>query len=402
MTFSLPRLLERYRRHHKGNVTMIFALTLTALLGLTGGAIDYYSAWSVKSSLQDAMDASVLAGLHRDTDQRAAEAGKVFASNLPADMTLTPTYATDATTLSGQASYQSPTLMLGLIGISHLPLRVAATAIGTPGTGTAGPCILVLDPTGAQALLVNSGAKIVAPECEIHVKSKASPAAIFNSGSSLDFKKLCLEGSNVIRNSTTVNNLSLSCATAADSWGPTLPAVADSACTASNGNFNDASVNLSPGTYCGWFNFNNGAAKVNFAPGLYVIKNGGWNVNGGTWTGNGVTFYFADTSKIQFNSGIAASLSAPTSGTYKNVLFFEKPALSKSDFIFNNAKSNKMTGLIWLPSRNVTFNAQSLMDSDSLTMVINRLIVNQTAWNLTPETTNKSSSGGLTNIRLAK
>ena len=68
---------------------------------------------------------------------------------------------------------------------------------------------------------------------------------------------------------------------------------------------------------------------MNFKPGVYVIKGGGWNVNGGSWTGSGVTFYFADTSHIQFNSGISATLSAPTSGTYSGLLFYEPDGLAE-------------------------------------------------------------------------
>ncbi|OYW82223.1 MAG: hypothetical protein B7Z26_03755, partial [Asticcacaulis sp. 32-58-5] len=166
--------------------------------------------------------------------------------------------------------------------------------------------------------------------------------------------------------------------------------------------YNGGTVNLTPGTYCGWVNFNSGT-NVNLAPGLYVIKNGGWNVNGGTWTGNDVTFYFADTSKIQFNSGMNTTLSAPTSSTYKGILFFEAPNLSKSQFIFNNANGNNMDGLIWLPSREMTFNAKSLLQSDSMTMVVNRLILNNTGWNLTPDTSVAVASGGsLSHVRLIK
>ncbi len=139
------------------------------------------------------------------------------------------------------------------------------------------------------------------------------------------------------------------------------------------------------------------------SPGLYVIKNGGWNVNGGIWTGQGVTFYFEDTSKIQFNSGISADLRAPTSGPFTNMLFIEKPGLSKSDFIFNSAVSNRMEGLIWLPSRNVTFNANSKVSSDKVNMVINRLTLNNTTWTLNPMSGGAAqSSGTLTKIRLIK
>lgn len=400
MPAPLVTCLQPYVSHKGGNTTLAFALSLMAVAGAVGGAVDMHAAYSVRAQLQDAMDASVLGGLRQDQAQRSDAATRIFKSNLPASMSVTPKYVTDQTTLTGTAVYDSPTVLLGLLGISSFKINVTATAIGK--ASSQGPCIQVLDPSGSQALLVNSGAKITAPNCEIQVRSKGNPAAIFNSGSSLNFKKVCIEGSNVIRNSTTVDRLSLSCPTIADQWAALIPIVASTQCTVSNGNYNTSSVSLSPGVYCGWFNFNNSSATVSFAPGLYVIRNGGWNVNGGTWTGKGVTFYFEDTSKIQFNSGISADLTAPETGTYKNLLFFEKPGLSNTDFIFNNAVANHMDGVIWLPSRNVTFNAQSKISSDKLSMVMNRLILNNTTWNLEPITASSGTGGALTNIRLLK
>jgi hypothetical protein len=298
------------------------------------------------------------------------------------------------------ATFDNPTYMLKLIGMDSIKLSVTATALRSAAQ-TAAPCIYVLDPNGSQALLVNSGAQINAPGCEIAVKSNGTPAGMFNSGSKLDFKRVCMQGAKVTQNSTVVANLALNCSSAADPYAGQLPTPASSACTFSNGNYNNATVNLTPGVYCGWFNFNNSSARVNFAPGVYVIKNGGWNVNGGTWTGKGVTFYFADTSKIQFNSGISATLSAPTSGTYKDLLFYEAANLPKSDFIFNDSVANNLTGVIWLPSRTVTWNAKSGVASDSLTLVTWRLILNNTTWTLNPL---EKTGGGkaVASVRLVK
>jgi len=52
-------------------------------------------------------------------------------------------------------------------------------------------------------------------------------------------------------------------------------------------------VNLSPGTYCGNFNWN-GPGTLNLAPGLYIFNGGvNWTISE-NWTinGTGVTFYF--------------------------------------------------------------------------------------------------------------
>lgn len=395
----------------RGNATMIFALSLTSLVIVVGAGIDFNNAVTGHAQLQDAVDAAVLTGI-RASSNNAGSASSAFSANIAASVAsaASQSYASGTSssstssgtvtlsTMTGLATVQKPTFMLGLVGISNFSLSASATAVAN--TSSSNPCIYVLDPSGSQSLLVNSGASVTAPNCEIHVKSTGNPAAIFNSGSSLNFKKICIKGANVIRNSVTVPNLSLSCAAADDPYAGTLPTPASSSCTYSNLNYSAATITLQPGVYCGWFNFNNSNSVVTFAPGVYVIKGGGWNVNGGTWTGSGVTFYYADTSKIQFNSGISADLSAPASGTYKDILMYEASGLSKTQFVLNDSVSNKLRGLIWLPSRQLTLNAKSGIQSDSLTLVVWQLILNNTTWNLTQ--LGESSGGSLTNIRLIR
>jgi len=400
-----------FRKQTRGNVSMVFALSFVVVVAAAGGAIDMSNASMVRHDMQDALDSAVLAGVRTSSAQMTNVATATFNDNVAKSLSgaVTQSYAGSSassagvmtTTLAGTAEISSPTYALKLIGMNDINIKVASTAVGSATVATiATPCIYVLDPTGSQALLVNSGAQITAPNCEIDVKSTGNPAGMFNSGSNLNFKKVCMQGTKVTQNSTTVPNLALGCTNQTDPYTGKTPTPASSTCNFSNGNYNDAVVNLTPGVYCGWFNFNNSSAKVNFAPGVYVIKSGGWNVNGGTWTGSGVTFYFADTSKIQFNSGIAATLSAPTSGTYKDLLFYEASGLAKSDFIFNDSVANNLTGVIWLPSRTVTWNAKSGVASDALTMVVWRLILNNTTWNLGPQGGGNTAAGAMTSVRL--
>jgi len=125
---------------------------------------------------------------------------------------------------------------------------------------------------------------------------------------------------------------------------------------------------------------------VTLAPGLYVIKGGGWNVDGGTFTGHGVTFYFADSSAIQFNSGMTSDITAPASGTYSGILMFEPDGLSPSPFVWDDSVSSSMEGLVYLPSRNATFNSYSSVSGDKLTLVLNTLIADGTGWNMDSST----------------
>lgn len=406
MRLRLPRIIQRFKTSDKGNVAVVFGLSAMALLGLTGGALDYYSAVNLKSKLQDAMDASVLSGLRHPEANRNTEATRVFHNNLPDNLSsITPSYIPGENSLTGNASFASPTTILNLLGITSIPLSVTATAQGTPVKGkTAGPCVYVLDPSGSQTLRVNSGPDIVAPECELHVRSTAREAAVFNSGIKLDFKKICVASSTVLDNHRGLKNVELKCDAHPDPYAGKLPSVNAGSCQHSNLNINGGNQTLNPGTYCGWTNFN-GGPNIKLNPGLYVIQNGGWNVNGGNWTGDGVTFYFADQSKIQFNSDVALNLKAPSSGTYKDILIFEKPGLGISDFILNDARSNEMNGLIWLPSRRVTYNSKSQMSSHHMTLVSWQLTLNQTKWRLDPEASGQveaSAGSSLTNIRLTR
>ncbi len=168
----------------------------------------------------------------------------------------------------------------------------------------------------------------------------------------------------------------------------TLAAPAIGTCIAS-ANYS-GTVYLNPGTYCGSFNFN-GSGTVNLASGTYIFKNTNWNINTG-WTisGTGVTFYFADsTSYVQFNGGVSVSLTSPTSGPYANVLMFEPDGLPTSSFAIDGSSSSghALQGLVYLPSRNITFNSTYSGTADAFALVVNQLIFDSNSpqtWSVTP------------------
>lgn len=380
----------RFVADRRANAAIIFALAAVPILGLAGAALDYSKAASIRTELQATLDAALLNGAKAAVNTRAAAATTAFDAlwQKPFGIIATATSSeTSSTMLMGTATASVPTTVAGIIGFRSIPVSARGT-VNIPAGNP--PCMMILDPTAAQALLVNSGATVQAPNCEIHVKSKGNPAAIFNSGSTINSKKLCIEGSNVTRNGGSYSNLSLACATASDPYAGTVPTPSASSCTYSNLNYNGGNVTLQPGTYCGWFNFNS-APNIAFSPGLYVIKSGGWNVNGGVWNGTGVTFYFADTSVIQFNSGVKATLSAPTSGAWANFLFTEAPNLSKTSFILNDSNGQNFSGVIYLPTKNMTVNSASNVSTEHFSMVVNTLIFNSVTWSLDGSTSSSSS-----------
>jgi Flp pilus assembly protein TadG len=384
----LCRLLVRARRltsAKKGNVAITFALAFVPLVTLGGGALDFAKAINSKAQLQAALDAAVLAGVQQSSNQASVASsyftGAVAAAALSSTSPPSFTLNSDGS-LSGTAQAQISTNFLGIIHIPNLPVTATATARLNQKSNPV--CILVLDSSDAQALLVNSGANIQAPSCEIDVRSTASPAAMFNSGTTLNVAKICVAGNNVTKNGGSNPPVSTGCAAISDPFAGKLPAVSVGSCTYSNKVYDGSTVTLNPGTYCGSTNFN-GSPAITFNSGLYVISGGTMTINSGaTLSGTGVTFYFADAnSKIQFNGGASGTLLAPTSGTYANILIFEPDGLGQSQVVFDCTNGENLQGLIYLPSRQVTFNSVSNVSSEQITMVVDTLILDSTNFSFT-------------------
>ncbi|GAA0544638.1 hypothetical protein FHS83_000535 [Rhizomicrobium palustre] len=367
-----------------GNVAVIYALSLVPAMVAAGAAVDFISALNAKTELQNAIDAATLAGAAASNN--ASAAANVFAAEPKSSFAAisAPVFSTNGDgSFTGKVTATVATNFLPMAGIKSMSVSASATAKMGASTSV---CVLILNKNNSQTLLMNSGADIEASQCEVDVASTASPAAIFNGGSTLNTKKTCIASSSILDNGGTHPNLSTKCAVQPDPFAGKLPVPSTSAPDCNGGNYNGGPVVLSPGVYCGWYNFNN-APSVSFQPGVYVIKGGGWNVNGGTWSGTGVTFYFADSSKIQFNSGVSASLSAPSSGSYAGILMYEAPGLSSSQFLFDDSKGHNLDGLIYLPSRQLVMNSGATVSSDHVTVVVDSLIVNSSTWTIAPQTT---------------
>ncbi len=378
-------LARRFWEAADGQISMIFAIAIIPILVTLGAAVDYSKSSDVKSQLQKSVDAAVLAGVIQPSAQQVSAASAVFNSNFrvrlgnAASASFVPN--SDGS-LTGTAASSVKTSFLNVMGLSSLGVNVTATAKpGTPSKSQV--CILLVSTLDSQSLLVNSGAQLNAPACEVHVLSTQSPAAIFNA--TLNVKRICIKGSTIIKNGGVTPPTETGCATISDPFAGTLPAVTVGSCNYNNQSYNSGTVTLNPGVYCGWTNFN-GSGTATFNPGVYIIQNGGMTFNSGwTVTGTGVTFYLVDqNATITFNSNVNATFSAPTTGTYANILMFEPSGLSTTQLPINGGGGLTLTGLLYLPSRKVIINSVSNLSSGGVAMVFNTLILNQTNWSLAP------------------
>lgn len=231
---------------------MVTALGAVPLLLAAGIAVDYSRAATARGDLQEAVDAAVLAGARDGTSNWAAVADATFSASLRTkELTLSAkTFSRDTTgSFTGTASGTVKTTFAGLVAVDTLPISVtAAAAVKTTSDEV---CILLLNTSATPGLLLNSGATIDAPNCQVHVKSTANPAATHNASTTPTTEKTCGAGANVIDNGGTHASLTESCTTASDPFAGTLPTPASSTCTYSNVTINGGTHTASPGVYCG-------------------------------------------------------------------------------------------------------------------------------------------------------
>ena len=279
----------------------------------------------------------------------------------------------------GTASGSMPLFFSGVLKKSAMDISVRSV-VKVIDESPAPACIMALNKSARPGVIINSGATLIAPGCELHVHSETSSAMSVNSGINIDLAKTCVAGSRVTDNSNgAIGLLETDCEVAPDPYAGKIPAPASISCDFSNGNYDNppgGAISLQPGVYCGWHNFNNSNVNVELAPGLYVIRNGGWNVNGGNWSGEGVTFYYHDTSIVNFNSSVNADFSAPTSGDYEDIFMTERAGLSKRDYNMNSASNFSFDGAVYLPSKRLTMNSGSTLHIQRMTLVADRITLN--------------------------
>ena len=146
-------------------------------------------------------------------------------------------------------------------------------------------------------------------------------------------------------------------------------------------------VTLSPGVYCNGITISGSDSTVTFQPGTYVLKGGGLLFSGSSnvYNGSGVLFYnteqgsqgnFADIDLSGSNS--IFGLSAPTSGTYAGVLFFQDPsqfsAAAGVKFKVAGDVTTNLDGTIYLPDHEVEYSGTSSQSQTCPTKIISRIV----------------------------
>jgi Flp pilus assembly protein TadG len=406
----LSRLLSpaiRFCAASDGQIAMIAALAAPVLIVGVGLAVDLSTQTNKKSELQNMLDTAVLAGASvpgANDETRVLEARRMFAAALAA-AGIAPEGVTasfqvrEGSVVRGQASTSVKLALSNAFFSNSARIEAAAEAeFKAPRRG--GGCIHVLADT-SQALLLNSGASIAGRTCTINVHSTSNPAFIMNAGVTLDIAKLCVRGTQFIRNGGTVTNLEPGCAVPADPLAGVIPEPAVPSGCETSGVYEPGNHTLRPGVHCApTFN---GSPTLTFQPGLHIIRGRMIVNNGSTIIADGVTFYFPDTdSEIRANGALTMRAKAPTTGPYAGILMFETTSdaannARKTQYVFNGSNGEELEGAIYLPNRDVTYNSTTNVRGNKTTIVVNTMIVNSANWTLEGS---GSTAGGDTVVRL--
>jgi hypothetical protein len=148
------RSYRRFRDNERGNVAMMFALSLVPIFGMVGAAIDYAHVSEVRGELADALDAGVLA-VGTQPNMTEEEAFEVVNDWVTAHLgygfddnwELNSVKLGDDGSIVASASGAVDTTVAKILGVNEMPISVTSEAIRSLGKVEV---VLALDNTGSM------------------------------------------------------------------------------------------------------------------------------------------------------------------------------------------------------------------------------------------------------------
>jgi len=376
------------RNGERGQATIMMAIFMgLVMMGFLGFALDVGYFFQQKRQAQVAADAAAIAAAEEysagnsTNAQGAANAISALngfdpnASTNAASVVLAQPTGGNYSTSSGGSpsawvqatvSRPVPTFFLGAFN-GQRTMSVLASAIA--GEGETSPTCICLEGSTGQDLNMSNNAKLNASGCGVTVNSSSSNAVGVVGSAVLNALSLGTVSSSWNNSSNINNNGSISSSTdivlgISSGCNPTLPTAPTwSSCTSSDPASTyqgGASFSVGPASststicYSGGLTIGSNGQTVTLNPGYYVINGGTLHFESGTQLGgSGVFFYLTNGATMTVDNGANPKISAPTSGTYQNVLLYQVAA-DTNTLNFQGGSSTSMSGIVYAPGANVT------------------------------------------------
>lgn len=404
--FRIPSFLSGLAADRSGVIIVMFALLLPVILGAIGLGVEVGNWYQMKRSLQTAADAAAIAGAYEvwdgnsETDAYTAalrEAERNWSdtfdsSEFDSDV-MPPTsgsYTGDTYAVEVEISKTVDLMFLGYL-MTTSSVTLNARAVATLGSTGDTACVLSLNSSSSMTTFSISGnATVDLSGCAVAVNGNASSAdggsdALTISGGTTNLTTECYYVAGGVSGSEDITTTCSSGETgshavsdpfAYDALDDPLPEPAaseDDDCPSSSASIYNG-TDPPAGTYCGLTL----KGTVNLS-GTYIVRGNNFSVNANAIvTGTDVTIFLtsndAETSwpSVSISGSSDLDLTAPTSGTYQGILFYQDrdtPVSENTSASFNGGANLDLEGTLYFPSADVSFTGGSSVDSECIQII---------------------------------
>jgi putative Flp pilus-assembly TadE/G-like protein len=393
----MPEIISRFmRRDRRGGVLAVIGISLPVLLGVTALSVDVGVWYNARRGYQTASDSAAIGGAWARIKKGAAAVNSTALADA-ARNGFTPTGSATITVnnppTSGPNAGQDDaveviitvpesTMLSSMVFSGSISNKVRSVAI-VEVTGTA--CVLALNGTAQSALKVYGNTSVEAVGCVLASNSDASNSIDIGGSSSLSAQSLWSAGGAQIAGTTTLADTPITNAWALPDPYESLQVTGmPGTCTVSNPPNYNSSLTLSPGRYCGDIQFG-AQAVIDLTPGVYYLDQGDLTVNAGakvrcstcdSAAGTGITFVLtssgdpANIGTVTINGGADVQLSAPTTGYYKGVLYYQDQRAPTGLAKFNGGANQILNGAIYFKNQQIQYNGDHDASATSCTQII--------------------------------
>lgn len=396
MLAKIKKLVEKFTRDDTGSIMTMTAVMTPVILGFAGVGLDLTYLYMEKRAVQNLVDSGSMMGAHSLSADTSDETITALIKGHIADLGFDQT--TDKLTMStpptsgvaaGRNGFVEVTInrTLNSFFMSYFGLNdFVATGRAVAGKVVIGDqCIVALDETLDRAIDITGTASVNA-DCGVMSNSSSAEAIYIGGKASLTADPAQSHGDILINGSATlVTNSPLQTFTGRldDPYSDlTIPPLGSCDYYDSGKPYGVGdNLTLSPGRYCGGIDIK--GKNVTFQPGTYIIDEGDFTSNANaSFSGDGVTIILtataaADVGNVNLNGGASADLTAPTSGDYKGILFYQdQNAASDSSSNanqFNGGTDLNLDGVIYIPNQAITFNGGAAANPACLQIVARKV-----------------------------
>jgi len=376
----------------KGQVLVFSTLLLPVLIVFIGFAVDGGLLWELKRRMQTAADSAAVAGAVAKrsggdttaiTNAAIADAATNRFQHGVASVTVTvhtpPTsgpYASNGGYVEAIVSQIAQTHFVRLLSLFTGGSYGTATVVARAVAGLEGQnCIYAMNPTINGGLTLNGTPSINAPDCGAYVGSNSFDAMHLEGQASLNLASINIVGQYTCQGQScgNINPEPNTNVTPQPDPLASLPVPSPEGLCLPSPSSGAGAVTLSPGRYCNGIKLE-GIPSATFLPGTYYIED---NDSDGTGfritstpivTGTGVFFYIA-AGQLKIDGGARVNFTAPTTGPYKDILFFQKRE-STTEVILTGGTQMTLNGAIYALGAKISYSGGNCSTSPPKTLIV--------------------------------